>query len=44
MDVNVELIIVGKLLIALVLGAFIGFDRERHGRDAGNGISNGNNV
>ncbi|MCW3467168.1 MgtC/SapB family protein [Chitinophaga nivalis] len=35
MDISNELIIVAKLLVALLLGAFIGFDRERHGRDAG---------
>lgn len=35
MDFKVELIIVSQLLVSFVLGAFIGFDRERHGRDAG---------
>ena len=35
MDINVELIIVAKLIIAFLLGAFIGLDREKHGRDAG---------
>lgn len=35
MDVTVELIIVSKLIISFLLGAFIGLDRERHGRDAG---------
>jgi putative Mg2+ transporter-C (MgtC) family protein len=35
MDINAELIIVSKLIISFFLGAFIGFDRERHGRDAG---------
>lgn len=35
MDVNTELIIVCKLIVAFILGAFIGFDREKHGRDAG---------
>lgn len=35
MDIEVELIIVSKLLIAFIIGAFIGLDRERHGRDAG---------
>lgn len=35
MDINVELIIVAKLIVSFLLGAFIGFDRERHGRDAG---------
>ena len=35
MDVNNELIIVAKLLVSFILGAFVGLDRERHGRDAG---------
>ena len=35
MDVQVELIIVLKLIVSFLLGAFIGYDRERHGRDAG---------
>ncbi|MBX2933870.1 MAG: MgtC/SapB family protein [Ferruginibacter sp.] len=35
MDVQIELIIVSKILFAFLLGAFIGFDRERHGLDAG---------
>lgn len=35
MDLNNELIIVSKLLVSFLLGAFIGFDREMHGRDAG---------
>ncbi|TDD97911.1 MgtC/SapB family protein [Flavobacterium cellulosilyticum] len=35
MDINAELIIVSKLIISFFLGAFIGFDREKHGRDAG---------
>ncbi len=35
MDINFELIIVGKLLISLLLGGLIGLDRERHGIDAG---------
>ncbi|MBN8858638.1 MAG: MgtC/SapB family protein [Sphingobacteriales bacterium] len=35
MDVSVELIIVCKLLVSFLLGAFIGLDREKHGRDAG---------
>lgn len=35
MDINGELIITLKLIIAFILGAFIGFDRERHGHDAG---------
>lgn len=35
MDVLVELIIVSKLAVALLLGGFIGFDRERAGTSAG---------
>lgn len=35
MDVRFELIIVVKLIVSFLLGAFIGFDRETHGRDAG---------
>lgn len=35
MDIRFELIIAGKLLLAFVLGAAIGYDRERHGKDAG---------
>lgn len=35
MDFNQELTIVIKLIVSFLLGAFIGFDRERHGRDAG---------
>ena len=35
MDVQGELIIVLKLIVSFLLGAFIGYDRERHGRDAG---------
>ena len=35
MDVKFELIIVVKLLASFLLGAFIGLDREKHGRDAG---------
>ncbi len=35
MDVKLELIIVVKLIASFLLGAFIGFDREKHGRDAG---------
>lgn len=34
-DIKVELIIVSKLIVSFLLGAFIGLDRERHGRDAG---------
>jgi putative Mg2+ transporter-C (MgtC) family protein len=35
MDIIFELNIVIKLLVSFILGAFIGFDRERHGSDAG---------
>lgn len=35
MDVQFELIIVVKLIVSFLLGAFIGLDREKHGRDAG---------
>lgn len=35
MDVRIELLIVSKLLLSFFLGAFIGFDRERHGSAAG---------
>lgn len=35
MDIRIELIIVSKLIVSFLLGAFIGLDRERHGRDAG---------
>ena len=35
MDINSELIIISKLIVSFLLGAFIGLDRERHGRDAG---------
>jgi len=35
MDIRIELLIVSKLAIAFLIGAFIGLDRERHSRDAG---------
>ncbi|OOQ57351.1 MgtC/SapB family protein [Mucilaginibacter pedocola] len=35
MTYEAELIILGKIIIALLLGAAIGYDREKHGRDAG---------
>ena len=35
MDVKFELIIVVKLLVSFLLGAFVGLDREKHGLDAG---------
>ena len=34
MDIGNELIIISKLIVSFLLGAFIGYDRERHGRDA----------
>ncbi|WP_431199579.1 MgtC/SapB family protein [Mucilaginibacter sp. P19] len=35
MSYQAELIILGKILLAAILGAIIGYDREKHGRDAG---------
>lgn len=35
MDIDAELIIVSKLIVSFLLGAFIGLDREKHGHDAG---------
>jgi putative Mg2+ transporter-C (MgtC) family protein len=35
LDIREELVIASKLLVAAVLGALIGYDRERHSRDAG---------
>lgn len=35
MDIHFELLIIGKLLVSLLLGAIIGFERETHGIDAG---------
>lgn len=35
MDWHTELVIVLKTILAFVAGGFIGFDRERQGRDAG---------
>lgn len=35
LDIREELVIASKLLAAAVLGAFVGYDRERHSRDAG---------
>lgn len=35
MDIKLELIIIAKLLVSFVLGGFIGYDRESHGKDAG---------
>lgn len=34
-DIGLEPIISAKMLIALIFGAIIGLDRERHGREAG---------
>ena len=34
-DIQEELVIASKLLVAALLGAVVGFDRERHSRDAG---------
>lgn len=35
MDTNIEIIDAGKLLLAFALGGAIGYDRERHTKDAG---------
>ncbi len=35
MDIKIELIIVGQLFVAFLLGAIIGFVREKHGHAAG---------
>lgn len=35
MTIDSELIIVLKIIVAFILGAFIGYDREKHGKDAG---------
>jgi putative Mg2+ transporter-C (MgtC) family protein len=35
MDIEFELIIIPKLVAAFILGAFIGYDREREAKDAG---------
>jgi len=35
MDIATELPILLKLILSFILGAFIGLDREMHGRDAG---------
>lgn len=34
-DIGLELLISAKMLIACVLGGILGYDRERHGKDAG---------
>ncbi|GAA4910265.1 MgtC/SapB family protein [Mucilaginibacter defluvii] len=34
-SLNTELIVFAKILAAVVLGGIIGYDREKHGRDAG---------
>ena len=35
MEIRLELMIVAQIIFSFLLGAFIGVDRERHGRDAG---------
>lgn len=35
MDIKIEMLIVAKLFVALILGAIIGIERERHGNAAG---------
>ena len=35
MDIQTELILSSKLIIALILGAIVGYERERDGKDAG---------
>lgn len=35
MEISFELIMVAKLILAFVFGAFIGYDREKHDVDAG---------
>lgn len=35
MDIQIELFMSSKLILALVLGAIVGFERERDGKDAG---------
>lgn len=35
MDWNIELLFVLRICIAVILGGFIGWEREGHGRDAG---------
>jgi putative Mg2+ transporter-C (MgtC) family protein len=35
MDIQFELVIVAKLIVSFLLGAFVGFDREKQGMDAG---------
>lgn len=37
LDLNTELIFAARLLVAALLGAAIGLERERHGQDAGVG-------
>jgi putative Mg2+ transporter-C (MgtC) family protein len=34
-DLTNELIIISKLILSLILGGFIGYDREKHGKEAG---------
>ncbi|MBA3074959.1 MAG: MgtC/SapB family protein [Anaerolineae bacterium] len=35
MDWNLEILMAGRAIIATILGAFIGWEREKHGREAG---------
>ena len=35
MDWNLELLYVGRIMLALLCGGFIGFEREKHGLEAG---------
>jgi putative Mg2+ transporter-C (MgtC) family protein len=35
MDIRFEIIIVGKILLSLILGCIIGFERETAHKDAG---------
>lgn len=35
MDWNLEILLSGRAIIATILGAFIGWERERHRREAG---------
>lgn len=34
-DIGLELLISAKMILACILGGILGFDRERHGKDAG---------
>ena len=35
MDWNLELMMAGRVALSVFLGAFIGWERQRHGREAG---------